>query len=196
MPSSSQDPFSVEYRAVPGKGLFAAGGLRFKTEESELRRDYPTVLDQVPFPRLLGEAALWVLWPSTVAIWLFPFCLQFLRVDYAILADIGIFLGVQLVSMLFYSFSLNYALFVLGNRPLQAGVYLLWAIVFWRTGVPGRILPLTIWFLLMAFGIAQVIFVTPFLPLLKGMFSRSPADQALGHVARRYARLLYETPTR
>ena len=191
MAPSSQDPFSVEYRAVPGKGLFAAGGLRFKTEESDLRRDYPSVLDQIPFPRLLGEAALWVLWPSTAAIWAFPALLQFLRVDYAILADIGVFLCVQIISMLFYSSPLNYALFVLGNRPLQAGVYLLWGVVFWRAGAPGQILPLAIWFLLMAFGVAQVVFVTPFLPLLRGVFSRTPADQALGHVARRYARLLH-----
>lgn len=187
MPPSSQDPFSVEYRTVPGKGLFAAGGLRFKTEESDLRRDYPAALNQVPFGRLLGEAALWVLWPSTVAIWAFPLCLQFLRVDYAILADIGLFLAVQLATMLFYSRQLNVALFVLGNRPLQAGVYLVWGIVFWRAGVPSRILPLVIWFLLMAFGVAQVIFVTPFLPLLRGLFARSPADQALRHIARCYA---------
>ncbi len=185
MAPSPQDPFSVEYRTIPGKGLFVAGGLRFKTEESDLRRDYPTVLDRVPFARLLGEAALWVLWPSTAAIWAFPAFLEFLRVDYALLADIGLFLTVQLVTMLFYSPALNLALFVLGNRPLQAGVYLAWGLVFWHAGVPSRILPLAIWFFLMASGVAQVIFVTPFLPLLRGLFSLPPADQALRHIVRR-----------
>ena len=187
MSPSAKDPFAVEYRTIPGKGLFAAGGLRFKTEESDLRRDYPG-LDGVPFARLLGEAALWVLWPSTAAIWAFPVFLWRLRIDYALLADIGLFLAVQLVTMLFYSPSLNYTLFVLGNRPLQTGVYLVWGILFWRAGAPTRIVPLAVWFLLMAFGVAQVIFVTPFLPLLRVLFSRAPADQALRHIARRYAR--------
>lgn len=190
MPPAAQDLFTVDYRTVPGKGLFASGGLRFKTEEADLRREFPAVLDQVPFPRLLGEAALWVLWPSTIAIWAFPAFLQFLSVDYALLADVGVFLAVQIVTMLFYSLPVNYALFVLGNRPLQAGVYLAWGLVYWRAGALARLLPLAIWFLLMAFGVAQVVFVTPFLPLLRGLFSRTPADQALRHIARRYAKLM------
>lgn len=192
MPPSSQDPFSVEYRAVPGKGLFAAGGLRFKTEESDLRRDYPTVLDQVPFPRLLGEAALWVLWPSTLAIWAFPVLLWLLRVDFALLWTIGLFLAVQVISMLFYARRLNYVLFVLGNRLLQTVVYSLWALALWRMGAPLKVVALGSWLLLMAGGIAQVIFVTPFLPVLKWLFAHSPADQALFQVTRGYAQRLKE----
>jgi len=188
MPESAKDPFAVEYRHVPGKGLFAAGGLRFHTEEADLRRDYAAALERVAFPRLLGEAALWVLWPSTAAIWAFPFLLARLSVDYALLADAGLFLAVQIVTMLFYARPLNYALLVLGNRPLQAVIYIAWAVWFWRDGATGKVVALAAWFLLMAFGVAQVIFVTPFLPLLKVLFSRTPADQALHQVARRYAR--------
>jgi hypothetical protein len=33
-----------------------------------------------------------------------------------------------------------------------------------------------------------MIFVTPFLPLLRVLFSRTPADQALRHIARGYGR--------
>jgi len=186
--ATPRDPFTLHYRRVPGKGLFAAGGLRFRTEEADLCRDHPALLDRVPFARLLGEAALWVLWPSTAAIWAFPALLARLSVDYAILADIGLFLAVQVVTMLFYARPLNYALVLLGNRPLQAVVYLVWAVWMWRSGVPGKIVALAVWFPLMAFGIAQVIFVTPFLPLLKVLFSRAPADQALHQVARRHSR--------
>jgi hypothetical protein len=188
MSRAAQDPFAVTYRQVAGKGIFAAGGLRFKTEEADLRREFPDVVKRIGVGRLLGEAALWVLWPSTVAIWAFPALLWRLRVDYAILADIGVFLGIQLVTMLFYSSRLNYSLLVFGNRPLQASVYLIWAVVYWRGESTVKILPLTIWFLLMAFGVAQVIFVTPFLPLLRVLFSRTPADQALRHIARGYGR--------
>lgn len=189
MSYAAKDPFAVEYKTVPGKGLFVAGGLRFMTEEAEFRREHRAVVSRVPFQRLLGEASLWVLWPSTAAIWAFPALLWRLRVDYALLADIGVFLAVQVATMLFYARGLNYALLVLGNRPLQAVAYLAWAVVFWRIDGPGaRVLALAVWFLLMAFGIAQVIFVTPFLPLLRVLFSRTPADQALRHVVRRYSR--------
>ncbi len=185
-PAKSKDPWLAEYRRVPGKGLFLAGGLRFQTEEDAFRREFRKALERAPFERLLGEAALWVLWPSTAAIWVFPALLWRLRVDYALLADIGVFLAVQVATMLVYARRLNYALVVLGNRPLQGVVYLAWAFALWRAGETAKLPALAVWFALMAFGVAQVIFVTPFLPVLRLLFARAPADQALRQVARRY----------
>jgi hypothetical protein len=179
----SPDFFAVSYRNVPGKGVFASGGLKFASDEAELRRQYAAALEQSPLAALLGEAALWVLWPSTAAIWAFPFLLWWLRIDLAILADIGLFWLVQIATMLFYSRPLNYAVFVLGNRLLQALGYALAAAAIWWLGAPLKALALAVWLLIMAFGVAQVIFVVPFVPLLRRLFDGTPADQALRRIA-------------
>ena len=184
----SKNLFAVEFRNVPGKGLFASGGLKFKTDEATLRRQCAPLLDRVSIHTLLGEASLWVLWPSTAAIWVFPFLVWRLSIDWAILASIGVFLAVLVLNMLFYSRRLNYGVLVLGNRALQGVAYAGFAVAFWRTGMPVKIVALAAWLLLMALGVVQVIFVIPFVPLLKRVFARSPADQALRNVARHHAR--------
>lgn len=184
----STNLFSVEFRSIAGKGLFAAGGLKFQDDEPALRRRYGFLLKLVPLDVLLGEAALWVLWPSTAAIWAFPFLLWPLAIDRAVLAAIAVFLAVQVAHMLFYAQRLNYAVFVLGNRALQVILYAAGALFFWHAGAITKIIALAGWLLLMATGILQVIFVVPFLPLLKYWFDRRPADQALRNIARYHAR--------
>jgi hypothetical protein len=189
----SPDFFAVQYRNVPGKGVFAAGGLKFQRDETELRREYAPVLQHVSLESLLGEAALWVLWPSTAAIWAFPVLLWRLRTDFAILADIGVFWAVQIATMLFYARPLNYAVFVLGNRALQALAYAAAAAAMWFLGEPMKIVALAGWLLAMAFGVVQVIFVVPLVPLLRRLFEGTPADRALRFIARNYLR---EKPVR
>ncbi|HYM10547.1 MAG TPA: hypothetical protein VEU62_07440 [Bryobacterales bacterium] len=184
----SKNLFAVEFPSIAGKGLFASGGLKFQDDEPALRRQYGFILKLVPLDVLLGEAALWVLWPSTVAIWVFPLLLWPLAIDRAVLAAIAVFLAVQIAHMLFYAQRLNYAVFVLGNRALQAAVYAVCALLFWHAGAITKIIALAAWLLLMATGILQVIFVVPFLPLLKYWFARRPADQALRNVVRHHAR--------
>jgi hypothetical protein len=184
----AEDFFAVSYRNVPGKGVFAIGGLKFHSDEAELRRKYARALESARLDALLGEAALWVLWPSTAAIWAFPLLVWRLRIDWAILADIGVFWAVQIVTMLFYSRPLNYGVFVLGNRGLQALAYAGFALWFWRAETAMKVVFLAAWLILMAFGVVQVIFVVPFVPLLRRLFERTPADQALRHIARRYER--------
>ena len=181
--------FTVEFRNVPGKGIFASRGLKFQSDESAMRKQYGPVLQSVPLDTLLGEATLWVLWPSTAAIWALPLLLGWLAVDVAVLSAIGLFLAVQVAHMLFYARWLNYVLFVLGNRALQALAYAVFAVAFWRAGAPMKAVALTAWLALMATGVVQVVFVVPFVPLLKQILSRSPADQALWNVARRHAKL-------
>ncbi len=181
---SSQDLFAVEFRDVPGKGVVAAGGLKFQDDEQSLRRRYGVVLQSVSLEVLLGEAALWVLWPSTIAIWAFPLLLWRLSIDIAVLAAIGLFLAVQIAHMMFYRRWLNYAVFVLANRALQVVVYAGCAALFWSDGAPRKAIAAGVWLAVMATGVAQVIFVVPFLPLLKSFFNPRPADQALQNVAR------------
>ncbi len=178
------DPFSTSYRDLPGKAVTAAGGLRFKADEAELRRRYAAALLHAPLETLVGEAATWVLWPSTAAIWVFPVLMWRLRVDLAVLAAIGVFLLVQVATMIFYSRPLNYISLALSNRALQAVFYAGWALA-----EPRQLAALAAWLALMAFGVVQVIFVVPFMPLLQRIFSLAPADQALRNVARRHARL-------
>jgi hypothetical protein len=182
----AEDFFDVPYRNIPGKGVFATGGLKFHNDEDELRQKYARALQSVRLEALLGEAALWVLWPSTAAIWVFPFLVWRLRIDWAILADIGVFWAIQIVTMLFYSRSLNYGVFILGNRALQALAYAAFAAGFWLAGTPLKVVSLAVWLILMAFGIVQVIFVIPFVPLLRRLFDRTPADQALRFIAHQY----------
>ncbi len=188
MRSRAQNLFAVTYRNVPGKGVFAQGGLKFQTEESAMRRQYAAVLRTAPLEVLLGEASLWVLWPSTAAIWAFPLLLWRFSTDVAVLAAIGLFLAVQIAHMLFYRQWLNYAGFVLGNRALQGLVYAGSAAGFWFSGQWMKALALAAWLLLMATGVVQVVFTVPFLPLLTRLFSARPADQALWNVACTHAR--------
>jgi hypothetical protein len=180
--------FDVEFRNAPGKGVFASGGLKFQSDEQELRRRYARVLNMVPLETLLGEAALWVLWPSTAAIWAFPLLLWPLPVDVAVLYAIGLFLTVQVAHMRFYSRRLNYAGFVLGNRALQGLGYIAGAAAFWRTGEGTKALALGAWLVLMASGVLQVIFVVPFVPILKRILELRPADQALENVVQYHLR--------
>jgi len=187
MGAAPKDLFAVGYRNVPGKGVFASGGLKFQKEEDELRRQYAAALDRVSLNTLLGEATLWVLWPSTAAIWGFPILLWRLRLDLAVVAAIALFLAALVASMLFYARWLNYPVLVLGNRLVQTVVYTGWGLALWRTGSPAKVLALGAWLVLLSAGVLQVIFVTPFLPLLKAVFARGPADQALRNVARSYA---------
>lgn len=187
MRAGPRDIFAVEFRNVAGKALFGPGGLKFE-DEAKLRRRYAAVLEKTPLETLLGEAALWVLWPSTAAIWVFPVFLLRFSIDVAALASIGVFLVVQLAHMAFYSRRLNYALLVLGNRVLQGVYYAGWAAAFWRMGAATKVLALAVWLVLMATGVLQVIFVVPFLPVLKRVFARRPADQALHNVARYHER--------
>lgn len=188
MPAPPNDLFAVPFRSVPDKGLFAAGGLLFEGQEADIRREHAAALRKASLETLLGEATLWVLWPSTVAIWVFPFLLWKLPVDRAVLADVGVFLGVQIAHMLFYARWLNYALFALGNRAVQVMAYAAAGGWFWIAGQRGKIVALAAWLAFMALGVLQVIFVTPFLPLLKAVLSRRPANQALRNVARYHAR--------
>ena len=188
MSQPAKDLFAVEFRNYPGKGLYLKGGLKFKTDEDEMRRRYRPVLRLAPLEVLLGEAALWVLWPSTAAIWAFPLLLWLFRIDVAVLADIGVFLAVQVANLLFYSRPLNYAGFILGNRALQALAYAGCAVGLWFWGGPLKVLALAMWLLLMATGVVQVVFTVPFLPLLTRLFSQLPADQALWNIACSHAR--------
>jgi len=180
---SEKDLFAVEFRNIPDKGIFLKGGLKFRSDESETRRRYKPLLRRVPLEILLGEAALWVLWPSTAAIWIFPLLLLRLRIDIAVLVDIGIFFAVQIADMLFYSRTFNYVGFILANRALQALLYAMWGVWLWFSGGPAKVLALGAWLLLMATGVVQVVFTVPFLPLLTRVFSKLPADQALWRVA-------------
>src|SRR5262249_39275950 len=123
MAACPEDLFAVEFRDVPGKGVVAARGLKFQEGEQALRRRYNAALQTTSLNVLLGEAALWVLWPSTIAIWAFPLLLWRLPIDISILVTIGLFLAIQIAHMTFYRRRLNYAAFVLANRALQVTAY-------------------------------------------------------------------------
>ncbi|MBI3696148.1 MAG: hypothetical protein HY238_15085 [Acidobacteria bacterium] len=188
MSRSSNNLFAVEYRNVPGKGVFASGGLKFQASEDEMRREHQALLRRVSLNTLLGEAALWVLWPSTAAIWAFPLLVWRLPIDMAVLAAIGLFLAIQIAHMLFYAQRLNYVGLLMGNRALQAVVYAACIAAFWLHGDWQRALAAGVWLVVMATGVVQVIFTVPFMPILKRLFALRPADQALQNVARYHGR--------
>lgn len=180
--------FAVEYRNVAGKAVFTRGGLKFGSDETALRKQYAPALERVALETLLGEAAVWVLWPATAAIWAFPPLVWRLSVDRAILAAAGVFLLVQIAHMLFYARGLNYVVLVLANRLVQALLYTGAVAAMLRADQPGKAAALAAWLLLMALGVLPVIFSVPLAPLLKRVLPRPPADQALGHVARYHQR--------
>jgi len=69
--------FFVDYQNVPGQCVYAKGGLKFRADEEALRRYFAPILPYVSLNDLIGEAVFWVLLPSSLAIWTFPFLLYY-----------------------------------------------------------------------------------------------------------------------
>src|SRR5215207_4367404 len=103
--------FAVDFQDVPGQCLYAQGGLKFRADEEPLRRYFSQVLPYVSLNDLIGEAVFWVLFPSSLAIWTFPFLLYLYGVGFSLMAGVVLFLLAGIVHQYVYLKSLNYLVF-------------------------------------------------------------------------------------
>lgn len=114
--------FSVDYQNVPGQCVYAQGGLKFSADEEALRRYFSPILPYVSLNDLIGEAVFWVLLPSSLAIWTFPFLLYYQGGVLAVVATLLLSTFVGIVHQYVNLRSINYWVFIFGNR-------LLWLVV-------------------------------------------------------------------
>lgn len=188
--------FSIDYKNVPGQGVYAHGGLKFRADENSLSRFFAPILSYVSLNDLIGEAVFWCLLPSTLAAWTFP--LIFYRIELIIIAPV-LYVLARIFHMCIYLKPLNYLIFVFANKLLQFIFYAILAIVFILKGgssefnspvVPALILGIV--FLFFAFGGDEFIFGLTMLslllcyPFLKKFLFLPPSDQILWNVGRFY----------
>ena len=148
--------FSVDYQDVPGRGVIAQGGLKFRASEESLCHYFAPVLPYVSLNDLIGEAVFWILMPSTVAIWTFPFFLYSEGLPSALVWTLAVHLVAKVVHLLVYIKPLNYLVFVLGNGILQGIAYLVAAVVCALTGHLPWAVALVGVFLAYAVGVADI----------------------------------------
>jgi len=111
--------FSVDYNNVPGKCIYAKGGLKFRADEESLSRYFAPILPHVSLNDLIGEAVFWILLQSTIAIWIFPFLLYTHGILYVIVVSIILYLIVAIVSLLVYIRPMNYIVFFYRTPSLK-----------------------------------------------------------------------------
>jgi len=171
--------FAVDYQDVPGQCVYAQGGLKFRADEGALRRYFSQILPYVSLNDLIGEAVFWILFPSSLAIWTFPFLFYFQGVGFALLAALILFLLAGIAHQYIYLKSLNYLVFVFGNRLLQLAGYVVWGVVFLAGGSISNTLIIGAWFIFFALGLGDLIL--GLLPILfQGrLFSLPLSDQVL-----------------
>jgi len=174
--------FSVSYQDLPGRGVIAQGGLKFRASEESLRRYFAPILPYVSLEDLIGEAVFWVLAPSTVAIWTFPCLLYFKGLGLAIAWTIGINIALHVVHLFVYVRALNYLIFVLSNRLLQLLAYVVVGTVFGLTGHLAWTIALGIAFLFYAVGLDVICFGVLIFPFHYLFVALPTSDQVLRRV--------------
>lgn len=186
--------FAVDYQNVPGQCVYAQGGLKFRADEEALRRYFSTILPHVSLNDLIGEAVFWVLLPSSLAIWTFPFLLYYQGSVFALVVVIVLFLLVGIAHQYIYLKPLNYLLFIFGNRLLQLAGYVVLAVIFIVAGSIANALIIGAWFILFALGLGDLLL--GLLPILfRGkLFSLPQSDQVLRTVGIYYGAKFGEDP--
>lgn len=176
--------FAVEYQDVPGRGVFAYGGLKFRASEQSLRRYFAPVLPFISLNDLIGEAVFWILMPSTIAIWTLPLLLYLKGLPWALIWTFGLYVLSHIVHLFVYIKPLNYLVFILGKRMLQLVAYVVLAIVFAFTGHISWTITLAAVFLFYVVGL-DVVFVSV---LTLPLNSLPTSDQLLRLIGWHYGR--------
>ena len=179
--------FAVEYQDIPGRGVLAQGGLKFRASERSLSRYFAPILPFVTLNDLIGEAVFWILIPSTIVVWTLPLLLYLTGLPWALAWTIGLYLLAHVIHLLVYIKPLNYLVFILGNRILQFIAYIILAAVFAFTTHIDWAITLATMFLYFALGL-DVIFVSPLTLVLTRFVGLPTSDQLLRLVGWYYGR--------
>jgi len=180
--------FWVNYQNAPGQCIYAQGGLKFRADEEALCRYFAPILPHVSLNDLIGEAVFWVLLPSTLAIWIFPFLLYSQEILFAIIIGLVLYLILEIGHMTLYLKPLNYLVFILANPLPQFVVYIVWAVILIRSGSVKEAIVLAAWFLSFRFGLESLISSILLIPFYKIYFSLPPSDTVLRNIGWHYAK--------
>lgn len=179
----------VNYQNVPGQCVYAKGGLKFRADEEALCRYFAPILPHVSLNDLIGEAVFWVLLPSTLVIWIFPFLLFYSQeMLFAIIVAVALYLLLEIGHMSFYLKPLNYLVFILANPLPQLILYIVWAVILIRSGSVDKFIVLGVWFLFFKLGFDKLIFSPLLISLNEAHFSLPPSDTVLRNIGWYYAR--------
>ena len=172
--------FAVDFQNVPGECIYTQGGLKFRADEEALRRYFSQVLPYMSLNDLIGEAVFWVLLPSSLAIWTFPFLLYYQGVGLAVVVTLLLSTFVGIVHQYVYLKSINYWVFIFGNRLLWLAGYILWTVIFIFHGSSANVVLLGVWLIIFWVGLGDTIhsFLLPML-FRKKFFSLPLSDQVL-----------------
>lgn len=197
--------FSLAYKNVPRRSVYAHGYLKFRADEESLSHFFAPILSYVSLNDLIGEAVFWCLLPSTLAIWTFP--LVFYRSEFIIIAP-ALYVLARILNMTIYLKPLNYLVFIFANMLLQFIFYAILSVVFIFKGGTSEfssslipVLMLCIVFLFFAFGGDEFIFGLIMLsllfcyPFLKKFLFLPPSDQILWNVGQFYSKKFRINPT-
>lgn len=184
--------FLLDYKNVPGRNIYARGGLKFRADEHSLRHYFAPILPYVTLNDLIGEAVFWSVLPSTLAIWTFP--IVFYRGEFIIIV-IALYVLAQILHMTIYLKWLNYLVFVFSNKLLEFLFYAILAGVFMQNGSVFAAVILGIVFLFFAiggdefhFGLIMLALLSHawFRPFTKRFLYLPRSDQILWNVSRFY----------
>jgi len=185
--------FSLNYQNVPGQCVYAEGGLKFRADENMLRHYFAPILSYISLNELIGEATFWSLFPSTLAIWVFPIFLYFKGISFALIATLILSIIVDIIHQVFYVKLINYVIFILTNKLLALIVYFILTIVLIRFNSLKQAIVLIAWGLFSISGLIEIIFFPIDLILVK-FFGLSKSDQVLRNIGWYYGRKLGLNP--
>jgi hypothetical protein len=191
--------FWLDYKNVPGQGVYAQGGLKFRFTEETLKEYFGPILSYVSLNDLIGEAVFWTMLPTYLAVYIFPFILYYKGILVSIVTAAVVFLIAEIYHLSFYNKPLNYLAFFLGSTLPQSILYAVFLVLFIRSGSVAKIAVLVVQFLASFLGIYQVFaFIIDF-PLViinrayfqktkEFLFLPSSSDQILINIGRYYAK--------
>jgi hypothetical protein len=179
--------FAVQYQDIPGVGVIAQGGLKFRAREESLCHYFAPILRFVSLNDLIGEAVFWIRMPSTIAIWAFPLLLYLKGFPPALVWIFGLHILAHVIHLFVYIKPLNYLVFILGNTVLQFLAYVVLAVLCALTGHVTWAIALAGVFLFYAVGLSEI-FVTILTFPMYLLVSLPTSDQLLRLIGWYYGR--------
>ena len=122
--------FAVKYQDVPGRGVIAQGGLKFRATEESLSHYFSSILPFVSLNDLIGEAVFWIIMPSTITLWIFPILIYKQGLPLSLLWIVLLHVALYIIHLFIYVKPLNYLVFVLANPFVEFSFYIITGIYF------------------------------------------------------------------
>jgi hypothetical protein len=129
-----------------------------------LHHYFAPILSYIFLNELIGEATFWSLFPSALAIWVFPIFLYSKGILFALIATLILSIIAEMIHQVFYVKLIN---FILTNKLLALIVYFVLTIVLIRFNSLKQVIVLIEWRLFSISGLIEIIFFPIDLILVK-----------------------------